>query len=165
MDVCHTAIIFSALLKTIHLQIGKKKYRCWTKLNHSVSFLSKGCPGSLCDCQFPSARGWECFFHRLDDHTLDTAEQLGPLRQPRPPVCQGPRWGNKVKHTYVLALAGKKYAFTSCLFDLIYCLREEGIADYTFSCVCSCIDNFLELPGLIVCLECWGPKPSLLTDI
>lgn len=57
-------------------------FRCkyWIFNWVSVSLLSPGRSGPVGHRQLPIGWGWECCFDRLDDHTLDTAEQPGPLR-------------------------------------------------------------------------------------
>lgn len=58
-------------------------------------FLSPGRSRPVGDRQLPVGGGWGCVFDRLDDHTLDPAQQPGPLCQPGVLLRQGQRWETK----------------------------------------------------------------------
>lgn len=77
-----------------------------------VVFLwPSGCSGPICHRQLPIGWEWGGGSDCLDNHTLDTPKQPGPLCQPWDVICQGQRW-EKTKCCTVLL-----YSYLIMIYD------------------------------------------------
>lgn len=114
-------IMFFSLRKITNSELTVKTYL----FPHiCVSFLSPGCSGPISDRYLPTGWKWGCGFDRLDNHTLDTAEQPGPVCQPRVFVRQGQRWEMRL-HVNNYRCADWEFIFLrwACWFEMFSPVR------------------------------------------